>query len=227
MTNLIKGLLRHLPFWLRQELKKLKFRTQINRNRFRSREIEFPLLDHWVAAGDWALDIGANVGHYTVQMARLVGPEGRVIAFEPVPATFELLASNTARFKANVTLMNVGVGKETHMTSMSIPKYASGLDNYYKAHMTDQDTGLQVMCMKIDEMRLPHPVAMVKIDAEGCDWDVLKGMCDLLQRDRPTILIENRSADVAGYLQDMGYRDISLDGSHNAVFIQAKAIHRV
>lgn len=47
-----------------------------------------------MAPGDWALDIGANVGHYTKRMSDLAGPEGRVIAFEPVPDTFAVLCAN-------------------------------------------------------------------------------------------------------------------------------------
>ena len=61
-----------------------------------------------VTPGMTVVDVGAHIGYYTTQFARLVGPEGRVIAFEPHPGNFELLAHNLARCR-NVTLLNQAV----------------------------------------------------------------------------------------------------------------------
>jgi len=67
------------------ELRRLFFRRQIRGRAFFTDEREYGLLDTWLAQDDWVLDIGANVGHYTMRMSELVGANGRVIAIEPVP----------------------------------------------------------------------------------------------------------------------------------------------
>ena len=69
-------------------LKRLYFGRQMKKRKFRTDEKEFDLLERWVTRGDWALDIGANVGHYTARLSEIVGISGRVITFEPVPETF-------------------------------------------------------------------------------------------------------------------------------------------
>ena len=79
------------------EMKRLQFAHQIRTNSFYTDEAEFSRLEEWVSEGDWVLGVGANIGHYTMKLSALVGPSGRVIAFEPVPATFELLAANAAK----------------------------------------------------------------------------------------------------------------------------------
>ena len=87
-----------LPNSWQHELRRRHFQRQIRLGRFHTDEKEYALLDTLLGEGDWALDIGANVGHYTMRMAELVGPSGRVIALEPVPDTFSLLAANTRLF---------------------------------------------------------------------------------------------------------------------------------
>lgn len=91
--TLLKRVAAGLPPLWQQELKRIHFRREIRRHTFASTEPEFRLLDSMISAGDWVMDIGANVGHYTKRLSDLVGPRGRVIAVEPVPDTFALLAA--------------------------------------------------------------------------------------------------------------------------------------
>jgi SAM-dependent methyltransferase len=89
-----------LPFPVRQMLRAWKYRLQKAAVRFRSDEPEFHQLSELVQVGDWVLDVGANVGQYTLRLSELVGREGRVIAFEPILETFEILASMARRARA-------------------------------------------------------------------------------------------------------------------------------
>ena len=83
------------------------------------------------------LDIGANVGHYTLRMSELVGDSGRVVAFEPVPETFALLAANARGFAiANVSLLNVAASDSAGIAGIRIPQFDDGLTNYYQASLT-------------------------------------------------------------------------------------------
>src|SRR5512144_2877298 len=106
--NPLKRLAAFLPARCQHQLRRVYFSWEIKRRRFMTDEKEFALLDSFLRPGDWALDIGANVGHYTLRMAELVGREGRVVAVEPVPDTFALLAANARLFRyENVTLLNI------------------------------------------------------------------------------------------------------------------------
>ncbi len=83
--NLARKLFSRLPALWQSELKRIYFRRQIDSGSFASAEPEHALLPQLIGAGDWALDIGANVGHYTKRLSELLGGSGRVIAFEPIP----------------------------------------------------------------------------------------------------------------------------------------------
>ena len=93
-------------------------------------EKEYALLDSFLQPGDWVLDLGANVGHYTMRMSELVGHSGRVIAVEPMPDTFALLAANTRVFEhANVSLLNVAASDRIATVGIELPSFAEGLPN--------------------------------------------------------------------------------------------------
>jgi len=220
MRQFAKNIASKLPFSLQQEMKRVWFAWQIKRGRFITDELEFDRLSEWVSPGDWVLDVGANVGHYTFKLSALVGEGGRVISFEPVTATHELLSANVRRLKYdNVTLMNVGASEGTKEFGVDIPKFKTGLNNYYMASLTEDVDGGKVMCISIDSLNLPKPVALVKIDAEGHDLQVLKGMQTLLEKDHPVLIVEDGSSEVEAYLKSFGYSaSKSIKGSHNKIY---------
>ena len=219
MTTLIKSLVARLPHRAQQGLRRLQFARQIRTEQFRTPEPEWDAVERWVQPGDWVIDVGANVGHYTNRFSALVGATGRVIAFEPVPDTFEILASNAAVFRhLNVTLLNAAASESTAVFGMSIPRFQSGLMNYYEAAITTNGAGVQVMTLSIDALRIERPVRLIKIDAEGHDLSVLRGARDLIQRDKPILIVESGLSEVATMLEQMGYRAETLQGSPNVVF---------
>ena len=138
MNNLLKRLTSRLPPLWQQELKRLMFRHEIRHQKFKSYEAEFLILGSIISAGDWVVDVGANVGHDTKSFSDLVGPQGRVIAVEPVPETFELLSANVLLFQhSNVTLLNIAASDKLGVSGMRIPRFATGLNNYYQANLSD------------------------------------------------------------------------------------------
>ena len=90
MNKALQRVVARLPQYWRQMLKQWSSRRQIKAGRFRIPEKEYDILPKYLKQGDWVLDVGANIRHYTVRFAELVGPTGRVIAFEPMSATFSL-----------------------------------------------------------------------------------------------------------------------------------------
>ena len=67
---------------------------------------------------DCVWDVGANVGHYTRLFSGIVGPNGKVIAFEPSPSNFERLLSDCTEI-GNVSLLNIGLGSENESPRVS------------------------------------------------------------------------------------------------------------
>jgi len=215
----MKQLAARLPHRWQSELKRLHFGRQIARNDFNTSEAEFHLLPQWVSTGDWVLDIGANVGQYTKRMSDLVGAHGRVIAFEPVPATFALLAANAERFEhGNVSLFNAAVSGKLDVLGMDIPRFASGLINYYQAHLTEGGQGAtRVLTLPVDALQIDRRVSLVKIDAEGHEAQVIDGMQVLLQRWQPTLIVETGSQALIDRIAALGYEVNRLAGSSNVV----------
>ena len=217
-VNLLKRFALHLPFFWQQELKRIYYRNRINHQTFESEEPEFLILDRLVTAGDWAIDIGANVGHYTKKLSDLVGPRGRVIAIEPVPDTFGLLVCNVLLFRnRNVTVLNLAASDQTSVAGMRIPKF-DGLKNYYRAALTAHGSALQVMTIALDSLALHHRIRLIKIDAEGHDPIVLRGLERLITRDHPTLIIEESPSLMVERLAGMGYDSEKLPGSPNMLF---------
>lgn len=215
-----------LPPRLQQSLKRLYYARQIRRGRFVSPEPEFARLSEWVSEGDWVLDIGANVGHYTVRLAELVGATGRVIALEPIPQTFELLASNAAGLD-NVTLLNVAASEDSQIFGTRIPCYDSGLSNYYRAELTNAcDGSVPVISVAVDSLRIPDRVGLVKLDVEGHELSALKGMAGLLACDKPVLIVEGNDRGAESFLRSQGYAFTACAGSPNRVFEREEACYR-
>lgn len=216
MPGILKRVAAKFPKSIQHELKRHYYAWQIRRDTFRTQEREFQLLETFVNPGDWVIDVGANVGHYTGRLSKLVGPQGRVIAFEPVPRTFELLAANARQFAhANVTLINAALSDRASTAGIEVP---TGEGGSYLAHLTPRDTGLTVLCLPLDAIALPAPVRLVKIDAEGHELSVLRGMRNLLNRDRPKLIVEVSSNTAIEFLAECGYGMERLSGSPNCIF---------
>ena len=219
LSTLGKRIAARLPHGWQQALKRRYFRRQIASNAFRTDEPEWELSSRWLAPGDWAIDVGANIGHYAKRFSDLVGASGRVIAFEPVPATFELLSANAARFAwPNVTLLNLAASDATQVLGMTIPDFYAGLKNYYAAAITAGLAELQVMTCAIDSLNLAGPVRMLKIDAEGHDAVVVRGARKLIAANLPTIVMESGSDEVKPLLESLGYRLEGVAGSSNVIY---------
>ncbi len=157
------GILRRIAAFLPQSLQHSARRAwhsrQVRLGHFISGEPEFALLGQFVRPGDSVIDVGANVGHYTVRLSRLVGPQGRVFAFEPVPATFEVLASNLRSAGCeNVTLFNTAASAVTNLVSMTVPRFPDGLANYYQASIGTAAPGqsaIRALAIPIDGLGIP------------------------------------------------------------------------
>jgi FkbM family methyltransferase len=217
---LLKRIASRLPFSARQTLRTWKYRLQAASGRFRSDEPEFHQLADLVQMGDWVLDVGANVGQYTLRLSELVGREGRVIAFEPIMETAEILATMVRRARyRNVTIFNIAVSERAALLRFRVPGGATGLPNYFQARV-DRDGDRTIPCFALDELPFPHRIALVKVDVEEHEVSVIRGMRNLIERDHPILIVEGHEGIYPEFLADQGYRmQPKTSGSCNMVFM--------
>jgi len=219
---LLKKIAAILPTRCQIELRRLYLARQIIRETFVTDEPEYKILGSLINPGDWVIDVGANVGHYTKRFSELVGPRGRVIAFEPVPTTFSLLSANVLLFPyPNVTLINAAVSHASDVVGMVLPKFITGLTNYYKAQVStpsDPDNTLSVLTLSLDSLDINQRVALVKIDVEGHESLVLAGMQALLKKYHPILIVETDSKQTVENLTSLGYLSEKLKDSPNILF---------
>jgi FkbM family methyltransferase len=221
---MLKRFLARLPDKWQAELKRIHFSNQIRRNTFEPDEPEYDLLSQLISNGDWVIDIGANVGHYTKRFSELAGPQGRVFAFEPIPATFSLLAANSQLFAySNTTLINAAISNQMAVATMSMPTFASGLKNYYRASLepghSNSDEGLDVLTLSVDSFGIDNPISLIKIDAEGHEKLVIEGVRQTITRYSPTLIVETHSKELIAELESLGYLAKILPGSPNVLFL--------
>mmetsp|Transcript_99695 Transcript_99695/g.281465 ORF Transcript_99695/g.281465 Transcript_99695/m.281465 type:complete len:486 (-) Transcript_99695:17-1474(-) len=156
--------------------------------------------------GDLVLDIGANVGGFTVPLAERVGPQGEVHAFEPFRKVFQHLNANIAlNGLTNVFAHNVALGssrKTVHvhtpdLTTWNLPS-AMRVEGQYSPEKALHDENLRYEWRRerlevrpLDTFEFDRPVRLVKIDVEFMELEVVRGARETLRRDRPVVWVEN------------------------------------
>lgn len=132
----------------------------------------------FVGPGDVVADIGANVGYYSLLLSRLVGPQGRVVAAEPVPSIqAELRERLAANSVGNVEVLDVALGPRSGRTEV-FRASADNIGNSSTIAETGHTSEGQVCVRSADEVLLELAPALkfVKIDTEGDEYRVLSGM---------------------------------------------------
>ena len=212
---------RFIPYSLRQFIRRVRHGYQIRHGTFGDTDPLFWRLAEWVQLGDVAIDVGAAVGTFSIALSELVGPEGRVIALEPLPQQFEILTCNATRTRhQNITCVQFAAGAASGVCRITVPDL-NGVPNWYMGHVAAD--GLPVLVVALDDMPIPRPVAFLKVDAEGQDFAVIRGAQGILKEDGPVIFIESNDDDMHEWLRSMGYEQVANDPrSPNRVLLPAR-----
>lgn len=176
-------------------------------------------MKEWVEPGDWVIDVGANIGTYTMALSRLVVPEGRVIALEPIPSTFQLLTLHAGGPRGlNVTLLNLAASECSRSVGMEVPSFESGLDNIYRSKISEVGK-FHVLAIPLDALCVEKRVSLIKIDVEGHEMSVLRGGIQLIRRDKPVLILEGDLKEFGRLLGPLGYERKRFEGSPNTVYL--------
>jgi len=172
------------------------------------------LLDH-LMPDDVVVDIGANIGVYTLPMAKQVGQTGKVYAFEPVPRIFDVLMKNlqanqiTNVIAEPIALLDKSGGTSPHLTEESrhcfddrtgkegIPAQVDTLSLWWKGWMelSQSQQDIPVLVDTLEHVLFTvhqeqRPINLIKIDTEGCEPFIILEAKEIISQQHPTLFLE-------------------------------------
>ncbi|GJE67288.1 hypothetical protein LNAOJCKE_4518 [Methylorubrum aminovorans] len=135
-------------------------------------------------------DVGANIGVSAAIMA-LVKPAARIFAFEPSPANIGFLRQNTARFP-NVTVVEAAASHKPGTLHFHMSDYGAGSHVVTENHITLGMPVVDVPAIRLDDYANEHALrpALIKLDVEGHEPEVLAGAGRILSEERPFVHME-------------------------------------
>jgi len=188
-------------------------------------------LQRFVPAGSGTIDVGANIGFFTLRFARWAGSDGRVIAIEPEAQNFATLQRRLASRGLNQRVVA--------LQAIATDKAGTAHLEINEDHPGDHKigaTGMPIAAVTIDGVLAEHAspdIALIKIDVQGAEMGVLRGAIKTLDRYRPVLFVEiddtalrkqgSSAAEVFAFLAARGYRPYRLKrfGAPEAIDAQA------
>lgn len=181
-------------------------------------------IQRYLRPGDSFIDIGANIGIYTLLASSLVGEFGSVHSFEPVPKTVNRLQENISRNGLNqVKVHSIALGETEGNVQFTLDYDAT--NHVLSSNESFVNNSIKVPCRCLDEIMGNQEHAMAKIDVEGWEFLVLKGAYNMLSHHNPPVLVleingafrryEYDSLDLISYLEEIGYDSALYDADTN------------
>lgn len=203
-----------------------------------------PNLTHWISErledGDVFVDVGANVGYFSLLASTLVG-SGHVVAVEPTPRAFDLLQESLVKSNAtNVRVVNAAAWHERSVLQMFSGSNLtmSSLMSDWAARWNDFES-CDVPAVRLCEILTPREMKaarIVKIDVEGAEWHAVQGMVELLENCRedlevmveitPKLLAaeQHSSEELLALFARYGFRPYILDNNYSPLAYYSRSV---
>lgn len=151
--------------------------------------------------GNTIIDVGANIGYYTVLLADKVGKSGKVYAFEPDKVNFEILKKNIeVNNLKNVIVVNAGVGSKNETKTLYKSEENLGDHKLYETHPPCGHPPLKkggqnysikefTKIVKLDDF-IKEPIDLIKIDTQGWEPEVIEGAKKIISKNKPIMFLE-------------------------------------
>lgn len=172
--------------------------------------LEAQFLEQLYGSADIVIEAGANIGAHTVGIAKRVGPEGLVIAFEAQRMVFQTLCANIALNSLPNVECNWAALDATPGTVIVPELDFSHYANFGGVSLIGAEQGSQVRSVILDDYLWLPKLRLIKIDVEGMEINVIKGAQRLIEKFKPFLYVENdrpeSSEELMRLIQSMGYR---------------------
>ena len=180
------------------------------------------------------IDIGANLGYYTVILGKLLKSSDKVIAFEANPQIIEMLNKNIAinDLQEVIKVFNCALSDiNDQKLKLYIPQKAgSSAASINKLHPDETNNSIEITTQRLDDVtqiRDLESISLIKIDVEGAELYVIKGALETIREYKPVLLIEllRKWSKIFGYhpndvliiLQELGYKIFEVNGELNNI----------
>ncbi len=185
------------------------------------------LMKEKVKEGDYVVDVGANIGFYTLLLAKLVGPHGKVFAFEPDPENFIVLEKNVKlnNYK-NIIIENKAVINKNEKVDLFMSNINKGDTRIYKTPEKIKE-GVAPDCeaygVKLDDYfdKNKEKIKFFKMDIQGAEHLAITGMISILKNEGISFTVEFcpelldcagiNSEDFLSLLNENGFSIFDLD----------------
>ncbi|MEZ4937996.1 MAG: FkbM family methyltransferase [Crocinitomicaceae bacterium] len=184
-------------------------------------EAELKVIQNILKEGDTFIDVGANIGLFSLVASRHVGITGKVISFEPFPENFNHLEKHLQLNQIkNVQAENKAVGDEIgqiHLYHNPDDKNLGMVST--TASENSQKIDVELITLDHYFQQNPNPsIQMIKIDIEGHEYPALRGMQATLEKYKPVLLVEiieqedqSNEQNILQFLSDLGYEKFFID----------------
>ena len=183
------------------------------------RAVEVVTIENYVKPGDYALDIGARRGLFTLILREKVGAAGRVDAFEPFAPNMKALRAVFGK-SSNIVLRQVALSSSAGEATLTVPKEGGlpqtalgSIESHLHLQGDVERVSEPLSTLDQELAQRTRPVAFIKCDIEGHELEALKGAVNVLKADHPVVLMEieqRHSREPIStrfeFLQSLGYR---------------------
>jgi FkbM family methyltransferase len=162
-----------------------------------------------------AIDVGAHLGYYALILSRIVGSNGRVIAFEPIPSNFRILSDNIELNHCNnIQAVNKAVSDRSGQFEGTLPT-ESTLPSSFTLLKNEGANKIRVEAVSLDDFLKDwdRPVDFIEIDVEGAEGLVIEGARKTIESCHPILLVEIHhfgerleSSEVPRQLEELDYQ---------------------
>jgi len=178
------------------------------------------VLDEILRSGDMVVDVGANIGYFSLLSARRIYPNGRVFAFEPGARARRAMMANVAlnRWANIISISDAAVGERRGRSYLQTFRAGCEHLSVLKERAEREGNFETVPVVSIDETcaETEYRVKLIKVDVEGREWEVLRGADSTIRRWKPYLIVELSVPqqtrfgydpdEVAAWILDRSYR---------------------
>lgn len=169
---------------------------------------EVAFFEHVIKPGMIVCDVGANIGAHTIHFGRLVGPTGRVAAFEPQRILFQMLCANVQLANLNnVFAYQLAIGRAVQ--DVKLVEADPDTPHNFGAIALESVISDSADAEPIQIVPLSFPCHFMKVDVEGMEIEVLEGAADMIRAYQPLLYVENdrldRSEELIRTVRRLGY----------------------